>query len=255
MSSDTDQDIFSVKGRVAVVTGASSGLGERFARVLANAGAQVVAAARRDDRLDALASEVPGIVPHRADLSRDDDRAALVQAAVERYGRIDVLVNNAGFGVAAPALDETMSAFRDAIELNLIAVFELSRLAAGHMIAGSGGSIINIASIIGMVASAPIPNASYAASKGGVINLTRELGCQWARQGVRVNAIAPGYFPSEATAPMEGTSASAFVVRNCPMGRFGKPDELDGALLFLASDASSFCTGSVLAVDGGWTAR
>jgi NAD(P)-dependent dehydrogenase (short-subunit alcohol dehydrogenase family) len=142
------------------------------------------------------------------------------------------------------------------LEVNLVGLFELSRLAAARMIEAGGGSIINIASILGLVASSPIPNAAYCASKGAVINLTRELGCQWARQGVRVNAIAPGYFPSESSQPMiDDPRASDFVKRNCPMARFGEVHELDGVLLFLASDASTYCTGQVLTIDGGWTAR
>ena len=118
------------------------------------------------------------------------------------------------------------------------------------------GSIVNIASTMGLVAAAPIPNASYCAAKGAVVNLTRELACQWARQGVRVNAIAPGFFPSEMTEALESDDrAQGFIRRNCPVGRMGRPDELDGAVLFLASDASTYCTGQVLTVDGGWTAR
>jgi NAD(P)-dependent dehydrogenase (short-subunit alcohol dehydrogenase family) len=124
------------------------------------------------------------------------------------------------------------------------------------MIEHGGGAIVNVASVLGLVASMPIPAAAYTASKGAVINLTRELACQWARQGVRVNALAPGYFPSEMTAPvMEDEGTLRYLTRNCPMGRIGEEHELDGALLFLASDASSFCTGHVLVVDGGWTAR
>ena len=249
-------DLFSVAGKVAVVTGASSGLGERFARLLGGAGATVVAAARRLDRLEALAGEVTGLVPHAADLSIETDRAALIAFALERFTRIDVLVNNAGFGSASPALDEPMETFREVVELNLMAVYELARLAARTMVEAGSGSIINIASIYGFVSGHPIPNAAYSASKGGVVNLTRDLGCQWARRGVRVNAIAPGFFPSEAgQAVIDDERAAEYIRRNCPMGRFGDVHELDGALLFLASDASTFCTGHVLTIDGGWTAR
>jgi NAD(P)-dependent dehydrogenase (short-subunit alcohol dehydrogenase family) len=247
---------FALTDRVAIVTGASSGLGERFARVLAEAGALVVGAARRIDRLEALAEEVPGLVAHRADLSIEEERAELVAATMERFGRIDVLVNNAGRAAAAQALDEPVATFRQVMEVNLVALFELSRLAAAHMMGSGGGSIVNIASILGSVASSPIANASYCASKGAVVNLTRELGCQWARRGVRVNAIAPGFFPSESMQQMiDDPDLTAFMRRNCPMGRYGEPHELDGVLLFLASDASSYCTGQVLTIDGGWTAR
>jgi NAD(P)-dependent dehydrogenase (short-subunit alcohol dehydrogenase family) len=249
------ESLFSVDGRAVVVTGASAGLGERFARVLAANGARVLAVARREDRLQALAAEVPGIVPHRADVSVAEDRAAAIDAAVGAFGRVDVLVNNAGGGGTAPATEEDLDGFRAAIELNLTAVFDLARLAARRMLeAGTGGSIVNIASIMGHVASAPIPNASYTAAKGGVVNLTRELGCQWARKGVRVNAISPGYFPSESTSVLEGPALD-YIKRNCPMGRMGHDGELDGILLFLASDASTYCTGQTFTVDGGWTAR
>lgn len=249
-------DQFSVEGRVAVVTGASSGLGRRFGRVLAESGALVVAAARRLDRLEALAEEFPNVLAVRADLSTEKDRAALVAQTIDRYGRIDILVNNAGGGNADPAISEPIAAFRRVVELNLVATFELCQLAARHMIAGGKGSIINIASILGLVSSWPIPNGSYTASKGAVVNMTRDLGCQWARHGVRVNAIAPGFFPSESMQAMiDDEGATRMMKANCPMGRYGIEHELDGALLFLASDASSYCTGQILTIDGGWTAR
>jgi len=241
---------------VVVVTGASSGLGERFARVLADAGAHVVAAARRLDRLEALAEESDRVMPVRADLLIDADRAALIDATIGRFGRIDVLVNNAGGGDAGPAIDVPIEAFRRTVELNLTSVFELSQLSARQMIQVGRGSIINIASMLGLVSSWPIPNSSYTASKGGVVNLTRELGCQWAGLGVRVNAIAPGFFPSESMQAMiDDDGATRMMRANCPMGRYGEEHELDGALLFLASDASSYCTGQILTIDGGWTAR
>jgi NAD(P)-dependent dehydrogenase (short-subunit alcohol dehydrogenase family) len=249
--------VFRLDGRVAIVTGASSGLGDRFARVLHAAGARVVVAARRQDRLDALAAELPGTLAVRCDVADDDDLEALVAATVDRHGRIDVLVNNAGIGTPVPAEDEPIADFRRTVDVNLNALFLLSQLVARHMMAADGGSIVNVASILGLVASAPIKQAAYAASKGGVVNLTRELGAQWARKGVRVNAIAPGWFPTEMTTEMfvAGSASAAFLARNCPMGRGGELHELDGALLFLAGDASTYVTGQTLAVDGGWTAR
>jgi NAD(P)-dependent dehydrogenase (short-subunit alcohol dehydrogenase family) len=247
-------DPFSLDGRVAIVTGASSGLGDRFARVLHGAGATVVAAARRTDRLEALAADLGDrILPVACDVSVDDQRRRLVEAAGPR---IDVLVNNAGVGVARPAEDETLDEWQQVIDVNLTSLFALSQLAGRVMLGQGSGSIVNVASVLGLVAAAPIKQASYCASKGAVVNLTRELGCQWARKGVRVNAIAPGWFPSEMTADMtDDPSSTEFVRRNCPMGRFGAEDELDGVLLFLASDASSYVTGVTIPVDGGWTAR
>jgi hypothetical protein len=247
-------DPFSIDGRVAIVTGASSGLGERFARVLHGAGATVVAAARRTDRLEALAADLgERLIPVACDVSVDDDCRRLVEAAGPR---IDILVNNAGIGTTQPAEDEALEGWRQVIDVNLTGLFVLSQLAGRTMLAQGSGSIVNIASVLGLVAAAPIKQASYCASKGAVVNLTRELGCQWARKGVRVNAIAPGWFPSEMTSDMtDDPSSTEFVRRNCPMGRFGAEDELDGVLLFLASDASTYVTGVTIPVDGGWTAR
>jgi len=252
------RDLFSLDGRVAVVTGASSGLGERFARVLHDAGASVVGAARRTDRLDALAAELGGdrVLAVACDVAVDEDCERLVATAQEQFGGLDVLVNNAGTSGPIAAEDEERDEFRRIVDVNLNSVFVLSQLAGRAMIAAGSGTIINVASVLGLVASAPIKQASYCATKGAVINLTRELACQWARKGLRVNALAPGWFPSEMTTLMfEDESANAFMKRNCPMARAGEPDELDGALLFLASDASTYMTGQTLVIDGGWTAR
>jgi len=245
-------------GRAAVVTGASSGLGDRFARVLHAAGATVYAAARRVERLEALAEELgrDRLVPVACDVAVDADCERLVATAVEGSGRLDVLVNNAGIGTPVPAEHETRDQWRQVVDVNLTGVFVLSQLAARHMLEQGSGSIVNIASILGLVGSAPIKQASYCATKGAVVNLTRELGCQWGRKGVRVNAIAPGWFPSEMTEGMFADEGGrSFLERNCPMGREGRPDELDGVLLFLASDASTYVTGVTIPVDGGWTAR
>jgi NAD(P)-dependent dehydrogenase (short-subunit alcohol dehydrogenase family) len=252
----TPAELFDLEGRVAIVTGASSGLGERFVRVLSAAGARVVAAARRRDRLEALARDVERVEPVVCDVSVDADLERLVAVTVERLGRLDVVVNNAGVSGAFPAEDEPADHFRHVVEINLNAVFLLSRLAARVMLARGGGSVINMASMYGLIAGAPVNQASYCASKGGVVNLTRELGAQWARRGVRVNALAPGFFPSEMASEMlEDERSAAYIRRNTPMGRPGEPDELDGALLFLASDASRYVTGQTIAIDGGWTAR
>ena len=250
--------LFRLDGAVAVVTGASSGLGDRFARVLHSAGATVVVAARRADRLDRLADALgERVLPVAADLTLAADRERLIESAAGISGHIDVLVNNAGHSSPVPAEDESLEHFGSTMEINLVAPFHLCQLAGRHMLAKRSGSIVNIASILGMVAASPMKDATYCASKGAVVNLTRQLGCEWGRQGVRVNAIAPGWFPSEMTQAemFDDDSGAQFVARNTPMGRAGQPEELDGALLFLASSASSYVTGQILAVDGGWIAR
>jgi NAD(P)-dependent dehydrogenase (short-subunit alcohol dehydrogenase family) len=249
-------EIFSLQDRVAIVTGASSGLGERFARLLAEGGATVVAAARRGDRLDVLAGADERIEGCVCDVSRDEDLERLVAFTLERHGRIDVLVNNAGMGASHAAESEPLDYFRRVVDVNLTALFALTQLTARAMLERKRGSVINIASMFGLVGSAPLKQASYTASKGAVVNLTRELGAQWMRKGIRVNAIAPGFFPSEMTTELFADESSiAWLRRNTPAGRAGLEHELDGALLYLASDASSFVTGQTLVVDGGWTAR
>ena len=243
-------------GRTAIVTGASSGLGAHFAAVLAAAGAQVVAAARRLERLEELGGRGSAIHPVRCDVTDDEDRAQLVATALDRFGHIDVCINNAGMSSGGPERQATLAAFRAVMQLNVDALFALSQAVAEPMRAQGSGSVINISSMFGFVASAPVPDAGYVASKSAVNGLTRELAAQWAREGVRVNAIAPGFFRSEMTVELfEDDRAKRWFERNCPMGRPGRLEELDGALLFLASDASSYCTGQVLTIDGGWTIR
>jgi NAD(P)-dependent dehydrogenase (short-subunit alcohol dehydrogenase family) len=248
--------LFRLDGQVAIVTGASSGLGDRFARVLHAVGATVVVAARRIDRLDALADELPGSLAVQADLSLEADRERLVATTLDRFGRIDVLVNNAGVGEATRIEDETLDQFRFAMEVNVTAIWHLSKLCGASMAAAGSGSIVNVASMLGHVASAPVKQAHYAASKGAVVNLTRELAGQWGRKGIRVNTLSPGWFESEMTAGMESDESSqAFVQANAMLPRMGAADELDGALLLLASRAGGYMTGHSLLVDGGWTAR
>lgn len=247
---------FRLDGKVAIITGASSGLGARFARVLHEAGAKVALTARRVDRLQQLAAELPGALAVQCDVSQPDQREAMVKQVAEHFGGIDILINNAGIGVTKGIESETLEDFREVLEVNTTAVWHLSKLCGEHMVTKKSGVIVNVASILGLVASTPIKQANYNASKGAVITLTRELGVQWARKGIRVNALCPGWFLTEMTAGMESDEgAQRLIQQNSPMPRMGEEHELDGAILFMASDASSFMTGQCIIVDGGWTAR
>jgi NAD(P)-dependent dehydrogenase (short-subunit alcohol dehydrogenase family) len=224
--------------------------------VLAGAGAQVVASARRIDRLEELSESEAKIDPVQADVTVDEDRQRLVATTLERYGRVDILVNNAGMGSGGPEQQSSLDVFRSVLALNLEAVFGLCQVVAEPMRAQGSGSIINIGSMFGLVASVPVADAGYVASKSAVNGLTRELANQWGTDGVRVNAIAPGWFRTEMTTELfDDEKTQRWLARQLPLGRPGQIDELDGVLLFLASDASSYCTGQVIAIDGGYTIR
>jgi NAD(P)-dependent dehydrogenase (short-subunit alcohol dehydrogenase family) len=254
-----DSSRFRLDGRVAIVTGASSGIGVGLVEALAGAGARVVLAARREEALQAVAKrlqETHGAetlaVP--CDVARDADVERLVAAARQRFGGIDILVNNAGINEIVPAEDESEESWRRVLDVNLTGAFLCAQRVGREMLSAGSGSIVNVASVLGLVASAQIKQASYVASKSGLVGLTRELAGQWARRGVRVNALAPGWFETEMTADMFNDERSRKWMRSRdPMGRTGRIDELAGPLLFFASDASSYVTGQVLAVDGGWT--
>ena len=255
-STRTPAELFDLSGRTALVTGASSGLGRRIALVLAAAGATVAVTARRAERLAALESEVSLLIGFPCDLTSADERENLVAAVESRLGPIDILVNNAGAVNATSIEDESLADFTRMIELNLTAAWHLMKLVGVSMVDRRRGSIINIASILGVVGATPAKDSGYSAAKGGLVNLTREMGLQWARKGVRVNAICPGWFETEMIEDLTSTdNGTAFITSNTPMMRVGQVDEIDGAVLLLASDAGSFMTGSIVMVDGGWTAR
>jgi NAD(P)-dependent dehydrogenase (short-subunit alcohol dehydrogenase family) len=249
-------DLFRLDGQVALVTGASAGLGARFARVLHSVGATVVMSARRVDRLESLAAELPGSIAIPADVAEAADRERLVAEALERAGRIDVLVNNAGISYIVGIENETLDQFERAMMVNTTAVWHLIKLCVPHMTERGSGSIVNVASMLGLVGSTPIKQANYCASKGAVVNMTRELAVQLARKGIRVNSLCPGYFPSEMTESMLDDEGSQSYIRTySAIPRMGHDHELDGALLLLSSSAGSFITGHALLVDGGLTAH
>lgn len=247
---------FRVDGKVAVVTGASSGLGARFAKVLHAAGATVVMTARRRDRLDELSAKLPGSIALTCDVSDATQRENLVRDIIHSTGRIDILVNNAGMGIVKSVEKESLEDFESVLQVNTTAVWHLAKLCGEHMVAQGSGAVINVASVLGLVGSTPIKQVNYVASKHAVIGITKELALQWARKGVRVNSLCPGWFLTEMTSGMESDEGSQrLIAQNSPIPRMGDEHELDGAILFMASDASSFMTGQAVVVDGGWTAR
>lgn len=255
------RDRFSLAGKSAIVTGASSNLGVTFAKVLAEAGAHVVLTARRVRNLKDVASEIEAAggraTPIECDVTDSQQVAAMTARAWNECGRIDVLVANAGVVVDAGCMPEklTNDLFTQTVQTNLVGLWYCCQESGARMLAdGRGGSIINITSIAGLGGMCDFPVA-YQATKAGVINLTRNLACSWSDRNVRVNAIAPGYFPSEMTDPFLAIDGfTRFVRDKAPMGRVGDSDELAGALLLLASDAGSFITGHTLVVDGGYSA-
>ena len=246
-----DDQMAILSGRIALVTGASSGLGERFAETLGRAGAEVVVTARRRDRLEDLADRT-GSVVLAGDVASPDDRTALADMITDRFGRLDILVNNAGICDDGPIENQTLEELTTVVETDLVAVLDLCRLLAPLLFLSDAATVINISSIYGLIASRG-PMAAYNASKGALVNLTRHLAAQWGARGVRVNALAPGYFPTELTGGLSDPSFVESIESRSLLGRIPTIDELDGPLLFLASDASSYVTGHTLVVDGGWT--
>lgn len=254
------ESIFRLDGKVGLVTGASYGLGVLFAEVLAHAGADVVVTARSAEALEATAERIRDLgrrcVAVPADVTVYEDCSRAVEAAVDQLGRLDVLVNNAGW--ADDRLIRTEHAepevFTKMVMTDLVGLFYMTRAAAPTMLRQGGGSIINLSSIFGMAASEN-RTAGYFAAKGGVNHLTKQLAVEWADRRLRVNALAPNFFMSEMTRRLLEDSGMADWMRSrTPMRRLGELDELIGPFLFLASDASSYVTGTVIPIDGGWSA-
>ena len=254
------KNYFDLTGQVAVVTGCSTGLGVQMAKALANQGAKIVAIARRKEKIDAVAKEIADTykvetLAIQCDITDTEKVNAAVDSIMEKFGRIDIVINNAGTGAVAPAEDITDDQFNGELNVDLGGTFKVSRAVAKKaMIPAKYGRIINIASMYGMVGNKVAPCSPYHAAKGGVVNLTRGLAAEWGKYGINVNAICPGYFYSPLT---KETLDSDFFQQNAqtmiPLSRYGNEGELDSAAIFLASPASSYVTGVVLPVDGGYT--
>ncbi len=251
-------ELFSLKGKVALVTGASSGLGVQFATALAKEGADVAIVARRLEKLNEVKADLEKLgvkcFPVKCDASDVEQIRAAVSEVYEHFGKIDILVNNAGIGLVEPAESQSDSTWETMMRINLNAVYYFAREVGKIMVSRKYGKIINIGSIHSTVAMTGLPVSAYATTKGGVMMMSKALANEWAKYNITVNTIGPAYFESEMTAAVIGDKAFADVVKTyCPMGRIGKRGELDGAIVYFASDASSYTTGQYLAVDGGWT--
>lgn len=254
------KDLFDLSGKVALVTGGSRGLGLEMATALGEAGAKVTISARRDQWLTPAEQELKAkgidVLAVTCDVSDPDEVNAAVRATIDRFGHIDILINNAGISWGAPAETMSLEKWRQVFDTNAVGCFLMSQAAGNEMLrSGNGGAIINITSVAGMIGlDADVLDAvGYSASKGAIITLTRDLAVKWAPRGIRVNAIAPGFFDTRLShALLQKTQAS--IEKTTPMGRIGQPGELGGVAVFLASAAASYVTGQVLAVDGGMTA-
>ena len=254
-------DLFDLSGATALVTGASSGLGVTFARALLANGASVVICARRREALARVARDLDPsgdrVLAVPCDVAEPDQVAEMERRARGRFGRVDVLVNNAGVDIEGGPFAERISDadFAEVVRVNLLGVWHCSRLFGTAMLRDGGGSIVNISSIGGLGGSRAMLSPGYSAAKAAVINLTQNLAANWSGRGVRVNCIAPGYFPSEMSEFVRSNApVSEHVRAQVPMGRFGEPEELVGALLLLSSGAGSYLTGQTIAVDGGFSA-
>ena len=251
------ESVFSLAGKSVLLTGGTVGLGRRFAVTLAGAGARVAVVGRRSDLLEALAAEAPGCVAVPGDLATAQGVRAVAEAARDAVGDPDILINNAAYiagGVRAE--DETLEQIQTTLNVNLVAPILMAQAAFPAMRNRGAGNIINVTSIVAQVGIARFPQATYAASKGGLQAVTREWAAQWARYGIRVNALAPGFIETEMTSPViHHEKVQDWILSNTLLPRHGRPEDFDGALLYLASDASAYVTGQTIVVDGGWTAH
>jgi len=251
--------LFDLTGKVAIVSGASSGLGVQFAKALAGQGADIVIVARRMEKLEMVKKEIESMgkkcLAIQCDVNNEGEIKKVVEQTIKEFGKVDILVNNAGVSAIAPAESMTEAQWDQVLDTNLKSVFLFSKNVAPQMIKQQYGKIINTSSMFGLVGNTAFPVCNYHASKSGVVGLTKALAAEWAKHNITVNAIGPGFFESEMTATAIHTPQfEGYVKMNCPMQRIGKAGELNGVLIYLASDASSYTTGQIIAVDGGWTA-
>jgi len=252
------KNLFDLTGKVAIVTGASSGLGVQMARALAAQGADIAILARRKERLEAVAEEIRSMgvrcLPVQCDVTDTEAIKRAADTVEAEFGKVDILINNAGNGDVGPAESTTDKSWDKTISIDLNSVFKVSREFGKIMIKNKYGRIINISSMYGLVGNMALESSAYHAAKGGVVNFTRALAAEWAKYGITVNAICPGYFKTELTSDtLETDSFSNYMKATVPLGRYGDEGELDTTAVYLASDASSYVTGVIIPVDGGYT--
>lgn len=253
-----NRNIFDLTGKVAFITGASSGLGVEFAKALAIQGADIALLARREDKLKTVAKEIEDFgvraLPVKCDVTDEEQIANAVEKVIDTFGRIDILINNAGFCFVKPTSEMSLEDWNRVMDVNLDGVFLTTKHVTPHMVKQNYGRIINIGSMYGLRANTTGPIAHYYASKGAIPQLTRGWAQEYALNGITVNAVAPGMFPSEIMIDENSEEFNAFIKQLVPVGRVGRLEELDGLIVFLASESCSYVTGQTIAIDGGKTA-